>query len=201
MRTLTKLLALFTSLILSQLQAEKCYPTSFGHTKAALACFWEDCSRTTAPDEIKQIKRGVYVEFVGLSTNDGNASWIGVDLDKRELFQINRFAGPRLKKAPAVATTEYHFVRETKADKFHWIDVIRKRTLPTDALNEIVCSANLLWVAKPLQSSFSYHIFNELRLVDGAVNKGIGGMGSLPQNAQAFEALLQSYREPDWKDY
>ena len=196
-----RFLAFGFAICLSHAYSATCDLNTFGQAKATTTCFWDDCRRTSSPDEVKLIKRGIYVEFVGLSINDGIASWIGVDLDRGELFQVNRFAGQHLKRAPTITTTENHFVRETKTERFHWIDVVRKRILPADALGEIVCLANELWVSKPSQTSFISDVFNELRLVDGVTNRGIGGMRSLPQEAQAFETKIRSYRDIDWKDY
>lgn len=201
MHTFPRLLAIFSAVSLSHAYGATCELNTFGTAKAATACFWEDCRRTSAPDEIKNIKRGAYVEVVGLFINDGFASWIGIDLDRGELLQVNRYAGRHLKNAPTVAATDSHFARETRSERVHWIDVVRKRTLPAEALGEFVCAANELWVAKPVETPSESDIFTELRLVDGAVNKGIGGMRSLPPDAKNFERRLRSYRNSDWKDY
>jgi hypothetical protein len=178
-----------------------CDLASFARVKSELTCFLKDCRRTSAPDEVKQIERGVYVEFVGLSVNDGVASWIGVNLEKNELFQVNRFAGPHLRRVPTIVGNQNHFLRETKAEKIHWIDVVQKRKLPADALDEIICSANVLWTMRSTPPPFSSDVFNELRLVDGHSYKGIGGMGPLSMPAQEFKELLRSYRDSEWKDY
>ena len=95
-----------------------CDLASFARVKSELTCFLKDCRRTSAPDEVKQIERGVYVEFIGLSVNDGVASWMGVNLEKNELFQVNRFAGPHLRRVPTIVGNQNHFLRDTKAEKY-----------------------------------------------------------------------------------
>ncbi|MEO8250006.1 MAG: hypothetical protein ABI589_11605 [Burkholderiales bacterium] len=171
----------------------------FGHKKVGVTCVRDACGKSSAPHEFKRIDRGVYVECVGLSINDGIASWIGVDLGRKELIEIQRFAGQRIGWAPKVETTASEFRREIKNEKWHWIEIVCRRELSDSALAEIVARANELWAAKRLLPRLSSDVFYELRLVDGQAVKLVGGMGSLPEQAEQLHALLRSMRAPEWK--
>lgn len=166
-------------------------------------CQREKCRFFTPPDEIARISRGLYSEYVGLFVNDGSARWLGLDLDGMELIEVSRFAGRRLSNAPVIDSPDQdNYRRETKTERLHWIDVVRKRALSDEQVDELVCLANRLWMAQESPSTTpprpATDVHNEMFLVERDSVKSFGGAGALPPQAQALHKLLRSFRGAAW---
>src|SRR5262245_60201782 len=108
------------------------------------------CTSFTPPVEIEAIARGVYAETIGLFINDGFAEWVGVDLDKSEIVEVQRFAGRELGAAPRAGSDPNVTRRETRDGDRHTIDIVRRAPLAADAAGDIVCGANAVWAAPPV---------------------------------------------------
>ena len=179
-----------------------CPRASFGAEKAAV-CEREKCRFFTPPEEIARISRGLYSEYVGLFVNDGGARWLGLDLDRMQLIEVSRFAGRRMGNAPIIDSSDQdNYRRETKTDRVHWIDVVHKRALNDEQVDELVCAANHLWIAQETPSSApprpATDVHNELFLLDRDSVKSFGGAGALPAQAQPLHKLLRSLRASAW---
>ena len=180
--------------------AAACADQSFGVGKVNV-CTREPCRSFTPPEEIARISRGVYAEFIGLFINDGIASWLGADIDNAELIEVRRFAGRRLGSAPqGSANGEEGYVRETKTDRVHWIEVVRRRRITQEEVAELICAANLLWSAGRIASRQRTDVHNALFLVDGDSTKSFGGPGELDGEARAMRERLRALRDPTWGD-
>jgi hypothetical protein len=170
-----------------------CSPDTFGAQKRAV-CGSEKCPFFTPPAEIAAIARGLFSERIGLFINDGYAGWVGVDLDKGEIVDVQRFAGSKLGEAPRANALDPKAVRrETKEDGRHWIDILRRAPLVSAAAGDIVCGANTVWaeqagiVLRPVITDMHSGVV----LIDRETRKAVGGPGGMSEAADALHAQLQ----------
>lgn len=111
----------------------------------------EDCLPRYLPDEVKEIVRGAAVEWVGLAVNDGRASWRALDIDRRELVVVERYAGRRLGRAPRVETaTPHEYLRTAGDGDTRSIDHVRRWPLSPARFDALACLAAGAWSARPL---------------------------------------------------
>lgn len=178
--------------------AATCPPDTFGAGKRDTCR--PKCSSGVAPDEIARMSRGVYAESIGLFVNDGLASWLAVDIDRREIVEVRRFAGPHLKNAPPVSAPDAnHYRREIKTDRQNWIEVVRRAPLTPAPLEEIVCLANALWAGGPTLPAHLSDMHNALLLVDRGTEKKFGGPGELADEALRLRRRLEALRDTVWR--
>jgi hypothetical protein len=178
--------------------AATCPPDTFGAGKRDTC--QPKCASGVPPDEIARMSRGVYAESVGLFANDGLASWLAVDIDRREIVEVRRFAGPHVKSAPPVSAPDAnHYRREVKADRQNWIEVVRKTPVTPASLEEIVCLANALWAAGPTPPAHMSDMHNALLLVDRDTDKKFGGPGELTDDAFRLRRRLEALRDTAWR--
>lgn len=128
-------------------------PTTAALAACDLARFGEPaprtCPRATAeclpghlPDEVKQIVRGAALEWVGLAVNDGRASWRALDIDRRELVVVERYAGSRVGRAPRVETaTPHEYLRTNGEGDSRSIDHVRRWPLSPARFDALACVA------------------------------------------------------------
>ena len=113
-----------------------------------------DCLPAHLPDEVKAIARGAVLEWVGLAVNDGRASWRALDLDRRELLVIERYAGPRLARAPRVAATAaataHELLRTSGEGKAQMVDHVRRWPLSRARFEALACLAAGAWSEQAL---------------------------------------------------
>jgi hypothetical protein len=177
-----------------------CPLASFGETKAR-TCTGTKCRSANAPTEIAAITRGLFSENIGLFINDGHARWIGVDLDRSEIVEVERFAGARFAQAKPVFRkmkhTANHYGRETRGLNSRMIEFVRRKPVDIAALGELVCAANELWAFAPdpalgplIGPMSDSH--NKLYLLDQGAIKDFGGPGELTETPRKLRALLQS---------
>jgi len=167
-----------------------CPLDTFGAQKIDI-CRSEKCSYFTPPAEIAAIARGAYSEMIGLFINDGLAEWIGVDLDKNEIVQVQRYAGRQLGAAPR-ASGKNITRRETREGDRRWIDVTRRTPLASDAAGDIVCSANTVWAEPPGPPRVSITDMHQgVVLVDRGTRKAVGGPGGMSDTARVLHAQLE----------
>jgi len=170
-----------------------CPLDSFADRKVDV-CGSGKCTSFTPPVEIEAITRGVYGETIGLFINDGYAEWVGIDLDKSEIVEVQRYAGRELGAAPRASSDPNVTRRETRDGDRHWIDVVRRAPLAADAAGDIVCSANTVWAAPPsiVPPSLSITDMHQgVVLIDRGTRKASGGPGGMSRPAQALHAQLR----------
>jgi hypothetical protein len=164
-----------------------CDVESFGQKKESI-CTRNRCGAAVAPREIMRIGRGVYSEHVGLFINDGYARWVGLDLDRMAIVEVQRFAGKQralaIKQLRKMKQNSDHYRRETRNARAPALEVIHRKAVAASALGEVVCAANALWAEKanlsarpPVASMSDSH--NKLYLVDRGAAKDFGGPGEL----------------------
>src|SRR5262245_12385973 len=101
-----------------------------------------DCLAPHLPDEVKQIVRGAAGEWVGLGPNDGRATWRALDIDRREVVVVERYAGRRLGRAPQVApATPHEFVRTNGEGDSRSVDHVRRWPLSKARFESLACLA------------------------------------------------------------
>jgi hypothetical protein len=176
-----------------------CPLASFGETKAS-TCTGPKCGSANAPKEIAAISRGLFSENIGLFINDGHARWIGVDLDRSEIVEVERFAGARFAQAKPefrnMKHTANHYGREIKGINSRVIELVRRKPVDNAALGELVCAANELWAyapeagLKPLIGPMS-DSHNRLYLLDQGTIKDFGMPGELTEAPRKLRALLE----------
>jgi hypothetical protein len=176
-----------------------CTLSSFGEAKAQ-TCSSSECGSANAPKEISAISRGLFSENIGLFINDGHARWVGVDLDRSEIIEVERFAGarfpqakPELRKMKQTAT---HYGREIRGLNSRMIEFVRKKSVDDSVLANVVCAANELWAYKPdpnlprlIGPMGDTH--NKVYLVDRGTIKDFGGPGELTEAPRKLRALLE----------
>lgn len=110
-----------------------------------------ECLPGYLPDEVTQIVRGAAVEWVGLAVNDGRASWRALDIDRRELVVVERYAGPRVGRAPRVETaTPHEYLRTNGEGDARSIDHVRRWPLSPARFDALACLAAGAWSARPM---------------------------------------------------
>lgn len=176
-----------------------CPLASFGEAKMQ-TCSGNECGPANAPKEISAISRGLFSENIGLFINDGHARWIGVDLDRSEIVEVERFAGARFAQAKPefrkMKQSANHYGREIRGLNSRAIEFVRKKPIDKAALGDVVCAANELWTYVPDPSvapligpmSDSY---NKLYLLDRGAIKDFGGPGKLIEAPRKLRALLE----------
>lgn len=91
-----------------------CLLPATGHAACEAARFGQSATKTCPraegtcmpdylPPEIKSIAKGAVVESVGLTVNDGRATWRALDRGRGEVVVVERYAGRKLGQAPRVA--------------------------------------------------------------------------------------------------
>lgn len=146
------------------------------------------------------MSRGIYAETIGLFVNDGLASWLALDMDRQEIVEVRRFAGPRLNSAPRVSAPDAnHYRHEVKTDQRNWIEVVRKAPLAPASLDDIVCLANALWSSGATLPAPMSDMHNALMLVDRGTEKKFGGPGQLSGDARLLRQRLDTLKETAWR--
>jgi hypothetical protein len=111
----------------------------------------EECLPRHLPDEVRGIVRGAVVEWVGLATNDGRATWRALDIDRREVVVVERYAGPRLGRAPRIeSATPHEYVRASGEGDSRSVDHVRRWPLSQARLQAIACVAAGAWSERPM---------------------------------------------------
>lgn len=109
-----------------------------------------ECMPPYLPEEVAGITRGAVVEAIGLAVNDGRASWRALDLDRREVIVVERYAGRRLAQAPAVAaSTPNEYLRAQGQDASRWVDHVRRYPLAEARFRALACTAAGAWSERP----------------------------------------------------
>ena len=181
-----------------------CSPASSGEKKADL-CSGSTCRSFAAPKEIADIRRGIYSEYVGLFVNDGYARWVGLDLDRSEMVEVQRFAGKQLpaavKQLRKMKQSANHYKRETRSAKLHIIDVVHKKPADRSAIGDLICAANGLWaeVSDPKLGPFQVvpasDSHNKLYLLDRGAVKDFGGPGELTEAPRRLRESLDALQK------
>jgi hypothetical protein len=154
----------------------------------------ETCSRATGlyfepPEELRSIKRGAYSEFVGLSINEGLASWVGFDLDRCEAVMVRYFGGENIDYAPKTPDGPTRTRRQL--DNGASLEVITRMLLEQAKLIELVNLANGLWSANNYWNEMATDIHNAIVLLDGDTAKELGGPGLLVGGAAQLKSALE----------
>jgi hypothetical protein len=179
--------------------AATCPLASFGETKTR-TCTGTNCGSANAPKEITAISRGLFSENIGLFINDGHARWIGIDLDRSEIVEVERFAGTRFAQAKPefrkMKHTANHYGREIRGLNSRAIEFVHRKPVDNAALGELVCAANELWayapdpeiapLIGPMSDSHS-----KLFLLDQGTIKDFGTPGELTEAPRKLRALLE----------
>jgi hypothetical protein len=152
--------------------AAPCDLTQFG-VGASRTCVRAEasCLPASLPDEVKQLGRAVVIEWVGLFVNDGRARWRALDLDRRELLVVQRYAGRQLNQAPSGDG-----VRRVRQGGAEWVDQVKRYTLTPAQFDDLACPAAGLWAAQPAPSRALTDMASRLILLQ-------------PQSAQVDMAL------------
>jgi hypothetical protein len=176
-----------------------CATASFGETKKQI-CTGNKCGPANAPKEISAISRGLFSENIGLFINDGHVRWIGVDIDRSELVEVERFAGARFAQAkPEFRNMKHgtnHYGREIRGLNSRAIEFVRKKPIDSAALVEVVCAANELWThapdpsIAPLMGPMS-DSYSKLYLLDRGAIKEFGGPGEVIEAPRKLRVLLE----------
>lgn len=176
-----------------------CPLDSFGETKVR-TCSGTKCGSANAPKEIAAISRGLFSENIGLFINDGHARWIGVDLDRSEIVEVERFAGARFAQAKPefrkMKQTANHYGRQIKGLNSRAIEFVRRKPVDKAALGDLVCAANELWAyapdpgVVPLIGPMS-DSHNKLYLLDQGTIKDFGGPGDLAEAPRKLRVWLE----------
>lgn len=164
-------------LLASHASAATCPIASFGADKKELCR--EDCLPMMLPEEIKRIRRGIYTEEVGGAIGEGmKGRWFGVNLDAGEFFTVDLVPD---RERPAKAAKSITIRKAPKWGVF----IVRKRSVPRPALEELVCAANRVWTAVGVQAYPLPHMTRAGYLRDGRAVKEFawdesgGGAGAL----------------------
>jgi hypothetical protein len=176
-----------------------CPLASFGEAKTQ-TCSGKECGPVNAPKEISAISRGLFSESIGLFINDGHARWIGIDLDRSEIVEVERFAGARFAQAkPEFRKMKHnanHYGREIRGLNSRAIEFVRKKPIDNPVLGDVVCAANELWtyvpdpsVARLIGPMSDSH--SKLYLLDRGAIKDFGGPGELIEAPRKLRALLE----------
>jgi len=176
-----------------------CATASFGEVKTQ-TCAGNECGPANAPKEISAISRGLFSENIGLFINDGHSRWIGVDLDRSELVEVQRFSGARFSQAKPefrkMKPSANHYGREIRGLNSRAIEFVRRKPIDNAALVDVVCAANELWTyvpdpgIAPLIGPMS-DSHNKLYLLDRGAIKDFGGPGELIEAPRKLRALLE----------
>jgi hypothetical protein len=110
-----------------------------------------ECLPPHLPDPVKEIVRGAVVEWVGLAVNDGRASWRALDIDRREVLIVERYAGSRLSRAPRIeAATPHEYVEASGEGDSRSIDHVRRWPLSRARFEALACVASGAWSERPM---------------------------------------------------
>ena len=166
--------------------ASSCSVADFGAQKQSL-CTGAQCRPLSEPQEIAEIRRGVFSEIVGVSVNDGFAGWLAVDFDRGRAIKIDRTAGGLYGFAKSdVAETASDYFREGA----QWVDIVSIQEVRKEELDALACSANRLWVGEGRDLVPVTDIYNTLILRDRSSQKLFGGLGLLSGTSGVYAASL-----------
>ena len=96
------------------------------------------------PQEVAELKFGLFSHWSGAFLNDGLMQWEGVDIQKKEVFHVGAFVGPRAARAPSEGQLPqgWFFRRKEDHGGHLRVEVGRVRKLETDELRMIMCLVN-----------------------------------------------------------
>lgn len=140
-------LAVALAALLPAAAAATCDPARFGQP-APRTCprASSDCLPAYLPDEVKRIVRGAALEWVGLAVNDGRASWRALDIDRRELVVVERYAGQRVGRAPRLeSATPHEYLRTNGEGDARSVDHVRRWPLSPARFEALACIAAGAW--------------------------------------------------------
>ena len=176
-----------------------CSLESFGKVKAD-SCSSIECRSSNVPKEIADIMRGIYSEYIGLFINDGNARWIGLDLERLPtLVEVRRFAGKQFSSAQKELRTlkqsASNYGREMSEGTSKMIELIRKKAVGSSRIPDVICDANSLWAKArdpelPFVNMSDSH--NKLYLLDRGEVKVFGGPGELRESARKMRDRIDA---------
>jgi hypothetical protein len=150
--TLFKSLAIAFAAMLPAAADAACDLSHFGE-RAPRTCARssQECLPSYLPDPVKEIVRGAVLEWVGLAANDGRASWRALDIDRRELLVIERYAGSRVGRAPRVEPgTPHEYVKASGEGDSRTIDHVRRWPLSPARFDALACIAAGAWSPRPM---------------------------------------------------
>jgi len=147
------------------------------------------CVPTWLPPELSAIKAGLYTGNVGLSINDGMATWIGLNLENREFVRIDRYAGRRIGDAPAIPVPSANRYRNDVAER-RWVDIVNRGTVTDQQFQSICDAASPLWQEPQNLYAIVTDSDTHLVLVRGDTYRKHGAAGGLRAGAlKVSEAL------------
>lgn len=94
------------------------------------------------PEDVRRIERGAIVETVGLGPNDGRATWRALDLDRREVVIVERYAGRKRAQAPRIAAGKPHESLKEGDGAAGWIDHVRRYPISRGRTEALGCVAS-----------------------------------------------------------
>jgi hypothetical protein len=105
-----------------------CDLARFGASAAgACARSAADCVPAYLPEEIRAIAGGAVLETVGLGVNDGRASWRALDIERREVVVVERYAGRKVGQAPKVdPATASEYLKTVDPEPKRSVDHVRR---------------------------------------------------------------------------
>lgn len=140
------------------------------------------------PEEIGNIRRGAYHEYVGFFVNEGGAMWLAFDYDRDEAVLVERYSGSHLEWVPRELPQGSVLIRRGNET----VDVVTRTQVGREQRAVLVSLANELWASPPLLPYPATDMHNAIVLVDGETKKILGGPGLLP--AGEAEALGRELR-------
>jgi hypothetical protein len=199
-RALLPSLAVALSALLPAAAAAACNLARFGDpAPRSCARTSQDCLPRHLPEEVSGIVRGAVVEWVGLAANDGRASWRALDIDRREVVVVERYAGRRIGRAPRVeSATPHEYVRASGDGDSRMVDHVRRWPLSPARFEALACIAAGAWSARemPLRETSDSAVGFYLLLADRAqVDTGLGRFAGSPARIErAVDDIVKRQR-------
>jgi hypothetical protein len=196
--------------VLELVVALACLLPTAAHAACDVARFGESatktCPRSTGncipsylPEEISDIAKGAVVESVGLAVNDGRASWRALDIDRKEVVVVERYAGRRRGQAPRVnSSTPYEYLKTFDQDQTRWVDHVRRYPLSAAKFMALTCLASGAWSEGPAPSHELTDISSRFYLLlaeSAQTASALGRFGGTPGNfARIVDDIVQRQR-------
>ena len=99
-----------------------------------------DCVPAYLPEDIRAIARGPVLETIGLAVNDGRASWRALDLERREVIVVERYAGRKVGQAPKVdAATASEYLKTVDPEPQRSVDHVRRYPVSAARAAALAC--------------------------------------------------------------
>jgi hypothetical protein len=171
-----------------------CDLARFGATATA-ACprSSAECLPAYLPEEIRAIRRGPVLETIGLAVNDGRASWRALDLERREVVVVERYAGRKVRQAPEVGNaTASEYLKTVDPEPKRSVDHVRRYPVSPAQAAALACPLTDAGAGAPAPARGVSDTGSRLYLLLGDTAHSASTLGRFEGAPGAFERAVDA---------